>query len=79
MRLNFIQDFRNRIVHRGEAGDHALLCAHYGSIYLSELIQFFLWNRYKLRSREAILDITVTVHSMLRPPSLIRGLMNQVH
>ncbi len=56
MRLNFIQDFRNRIVHRGEAGDHALLCAQYGSIYLAELIRFFLWNRYKFRNREMILD-----------------------
>jgi hypothetical protein len=27
MRLSFIQEFRNKIVHRGEAGDHALLCA----------------------------------------------------
>lgn len=56
MRLNFIQDFRNKIVHRGEAGDHALLCAQYGSIYLAELIRFFLWNRYKFRRRETILD-----------------------
>ena len=31
MRLNFIQDYRNRVVHRGEAGDHALLCAQYGT------------------------------------------------
>ncbi|MBR0840484.1 hypothetical protein JQ607_09825 [Bradyrhizobium liaoningense] len=56
MRLDFIQGFRNKIVHRGEAGDHALLCAQYGSIYLAELIRFFLWNRYKFRSRELILD-----------------------
>ena len=40
MRLNFIQEFRNRVVHRGEAGDHALLCAQYGSAYLAALIRF---------------------------------------
>ena len=56
MRLNFIQEFRNRIVHRGEAGDHALLCAQYGSAYLAALIRFFLWNIYKFRNRETILD-----------------------
>jgi hypothetical protein len=56
MRLNFIQEFRNRVVHRGEAGDHALLCAQYGSAYLAALIRFFLWNIYKFRSRETILD-----------------------
>jgi hypothetical protein len=56
MRLNFIQEFRNRLVHRGEAGDLALLCAQYGSLYLAALIQFFLWNIYKFRKREVILD-----------------------
>jgi hypothetical protein len=56
MRLNFIQEFRNRVVHRGEAGDHALLCAQYGSLYLAALIRFFLWNIYKFRKREMILD-----------------------
>ena len=56
MRLNFIQEFRNQIVHRGEAGDHALLCAQYGSLYLAELIRFFLWNKYKFRKRDMILD-----------------------
>lgn len=56
MRLNFIREFRNRVVHRGEAGDHALLCAQYGSVYLAALIRFFLWNIYKFRNRETILD-----------------------
>jgi hypothetical protein len=56
MRLNFIQEFRNRIVHRGEAGDHALLCAQYGSLYLAELIRFFLWNKFKFRKWDMILD-----------------------
>jgi hypothetical protein len=56
MRLNFIQDFRNRVVHHGEAGDHALLCAQYGSLYLAALIRFFLWNIYKFRERDKILD-----------------------
>lgn len=42
MRLNFIQDYRNRVVHRGDAGDHALLCAQYGSLYLAALIRFFI-------------------------------------
>lgn len=56
MRLNFMQEFRNRVVHRGEAGDHALLCAQYGSLYLAALIRFFIWNIYKFRKRETILD-----------------------
>lgn len=56
MRLSFIQEFRNKIVHRGEAGDHALLCAQFGSLYLAGLIGFFLWNRYKYRNRDVILD-----------------------
>ena len=56
MRLKFIQEFRNRVVHRGEAGDHALLCAQYGSLYLAALIRFFLWNIYKFRKRDTILD-----------------------
>lgn len=56
MRLNFIQDYRNRVVHRGEAGDHALLCAQYGSLYLAALIRFFLWNIYRFRKRDQILD-----------------------
>ncbi|MGX9427960.1 hypothetical protein [Bradyrhizobium sp. LeoA1S1] len=56
MRLTFVQQFRNRMVHRGETGDHALLCAQYGSLYLAALIRFFLWNNYKFRKRETILD-----------------------
>jgi hypothetical protein len=56
MRLSFIQQFRNRIVHRGDAGDHALLCAQYGSLYLGALIKFFLWNVYKFREHGTILD-----------------------
>ncbi|MBR0803396.1 hypothetical protein JQ636_07570 [Bradyrhizobium japonicum] len=56
MRLNFIQDYRNRVVHRGDAGDHALLCAQYGSLYLAALVRFFLWNIYKFRKRDQILD-----------------------
>jgi hypothetical protein len=56
MRLSFIQEFRNKIVHRGEAGDHALLCAQYGSLYLAALIRFFLWNIYEFRKRDMILD-----------------------
>jgi hypothetical protein len=56
MRLTFIQEFRNKIVHRGDAGDHTLLCAQYGSLYLGALIKFFLWNIYKFRERDVILD-----------------------
>jgi len=56
MRLTFIQDFRNRVVHHGEVGDHALLCAQYGSLYLAALIRFFLWNNYKFRKHDKILD-----------------------
>jgi hypothetical protein len=56
MRLNFIQEFRNKIVHRGDIGDHALLCAQWGSIYLAELISFCLFNRYKFRRRARLLD-----------------------
>jgi hypothetical protein len=43
-------------VHRGDAGDHTLLCAQYGSLYLGALIKFFLWNVYKFRRRDLILD-----------------------
>ncbi len=56
MRLTFIQEFRNKIVHRGDAGDHTLLCAQYGSLYLGALIKFFLWNVYKFRKRDMILE-----------------------
>ncbi len=56
MRLTFIQEFRNRIVHRGDAGDHTLLCAQYGSLYLGALIKFFLWNVCKFRKCDLILD-----------------------
>ncbi len=56
MRLSFIQEFRNKIVHRGDAGDHALLCAQYGSLYLGALIEFFVWNIYKFRKRDRILE-----------------------
>jgi hypothetical protein len=56
MRLTFIQEFRNRIVHRGDAGDHTLLCAQNGSLYLGALIKFFLWNIYRFRKRDLILD-----------------------
>jgi len=56
MRLNFIREFRNRVVHRGEASDHALVCAQYGSAYLAALIRFFLWNIYKFRERDVVLD-----------------------
>jgi hypothetical protein len=60
MRLNFIQEFRNRIVHRGDAGGHALLCAQWGSIYLAGVIEFFLFNRHKLRRRSELLDYLST-------------------
>jgi hypothetical protein len=60
MRIRYIQEFRNKIVHRGEADDHALLCAQYGSAYLAVLIRFFLWNRYRFRNREVILDYLST-------------------
>jgi hypothetical protein len=43
-------------VHPGEAGDHALLCAQYDSLYLAALIRFFLWNIYKFWERDVILD-----------------------
>jgi hypothetical protein len=56
MRLSFIQEFRNKTVHWGATGDHALLCAQWGSLYLSGVVRFFLWNRYKFRSRDVILD-----------------------
>jgi hypothetical protein len=47
---------RNRIVHRGDAGDHMLLCAQYGSLYLAALIKSFPWNLYRFRERNMILD-----------------------
>jgi hypothetical protein len=60
MRLNFIQDFRNKIVHRGEAGDHSVLCAQMGSLYLAVIIEFFLFNKQKLRRHSEILDYLST-------------------
>lgn len=56
MRLNFIQEFRNKIVHKGEAGDHSILCAQWGSLYLGGVINFFLFNKYKLRNHAHILE-----------------------
>ena len=56
MRLNFLQEFRNKLVHRGDIGDHALLCAQWGSIYLAGVIQFCVFNRFKFRARTQLLD-----------------------
>ena len=55
MRLSFIQEFRNKVVHRGDVGDHALLCAQWGSIYLSELIRFCAFNRLKIHTRDTLM------------------------
>lgn len=52
MRLNFIQGFRNQMVHRGDVGGHSLLCAQWGSIYLASLIEFAAFNKYKLGRRD---------------------------
>lgn len=60
MRLDFIQQFRNKIVHRGDAGDHSLLCAQWASVYLAAIIRFFLFNRYKMRRHSEILDFLST-------------------
>lgn len=60
MRLTFIQEFRNLIVHRGEAGGHALLCAQWGSIYLAEVITFCLFNKHRFRQRSQLLDYLST-------------------
>lgn len=60
MRLNFIQEFRNKIVHRGEAGGHALLCAQWGSIYLASMIEFCLFNRFRFRRRSELIDYLST-------------------
>jgi len=60
MRLNFIQEFRNKIVHRGDVGDHSLLCAQWGSLYLSGIINFFMFNKYKLRKHSELLDFLST-------------------
>jgi hypothetical protein len=60
IRLNFIQEFRNKIVHRGEAGDHSLLCAQWGSIYLAHLIEFCLFNNLKIKTRADLLAFLST-------------------
>jgi hypothetical protein len=60
MRLNFIQEFRNKLVHRGDVGGHALLCAQWGSIYLAGLIEFCLFNRFKFRTFAQVLDYLST-------------------
>jgi hypothetical protein len=75
MRLNFIQDFRNKIVHRGDVGGHSLLCAQWGSIYLAELILFCLFNRFKFRTREQLLEYLsapVDVAGLMRTISIYR-------
>jgi hypothetical protein len=56
MRLQFIQEYRDRLVHRGQSGGHALLCAQWGSIYAAGLIRFCLLNRYKLKKHAEILE-----------------------
>jgi hypothetical protein len=56
MRLNFMQEFRNKIVHRGEASDHSLLSAQWGSIYLAGIIRFCLFNTLRIRTRSDLLD-----------------------
>ncbi len=60
IRLNFIQEFRNKIVHRGEGGDHSVLCAQWGSVYLLYVIRFFLFNIYRIRRHAQILDYLST-------------------
>jgi hypothetical protein len=60
MRLNFIQEFRNNIVHRGYASGHSVLCAQLGSLYLAKIIGFFLFNNYKFRKHSEILEYLST-------------------
>lgn len=56
IRLNFIQEFRNKVVHRGGGGGHAVVCAQRGSLYLATVIRFFLFNIHRFRTHSQILD-----------------------
>ena len=55
-RMIFIQNYRNKIVHKRDSGKHALLCAQWASIYLAEIIRFYLFNNHRMKSYSDIID-----------------------
>ena len=56
IRLEFMQEYRNNIVHKGRASDYALLCAQWGSIYLAELIMICVFNRHFIKNKDTLLN-----------------------
>jgi hypothetical protein len=63
IRLRFIADIRNKVVHRGEIGDHTILCAQWASVFAAQLIEFALMNIHDLRKHQDVLDyLSVTTN-----------------
>ncbi|MCK1698156.1 hypothetical protein [Bradyrhizobium sp. 144] len=56
VRLDFIANSRHAVVHKGESGEHSLLCAQWASIYAGELLRFAAFNKHKLTKYADILD-----------------------
>jgi hypothetical protein len=72
LRLTFIADSRHAVVHRGEDGNHALLCAQWASIYAAELIGFCAFNRHGLKKHSDILDYLSVPRSVERIEEVIK-------
>lgn len=66
LRLGFIAESRHSVVHRGESGDHALLCAQWASIYAAQIVGFCVYNVHGLKRRDDVLDYLNTPHSVER-------------
>ncbi|BBO09241.1 hypothetical protein [Bradyrhizobium sp. TM102] len=56
VRLDFIANSRHAVVHKGESGEHSLLCAQWASIYAGELLRFAAFNKHNLTKYADILD-----------------------
>lgn len=55
-RLDFIANSRHAVVHKGESGEHSLLCAQWASIYAGELLGFAAFNKHRLRKYADIIE-----------------------
>jgi hypothetical protein len=66
LRLSFIAESRHSVVHRGESGDHALLCAQWASIYAAQIIGFCVYNVHNLKKQNDVLDYLNTPRSAER-------------
>jgi hypothetical protein len=72
MRLEFIANSRHAVVHRGESGEHSLLCAQWASIYAADVIGFFAFNIHGLTKHSEILDYLSAPQSTDRLKDVIR-------